>query len=388
MRPQIFSSGFRPTFLLAGGAALVLPPLWVAAWGWGIRLSTGWPPTLWHAHEMLFGFVGAAIAGFLLTAFPSWTGQRGFAGWPLAVLVSLWLCGRLLIATSRHWAAGLVLGVDAGFLVFLAVLVSVPLIRSRNRNSPLILVLGLLALCNAAFHLSLMRHDTSAASHSLLVSLDVILLMVTVIGGRILPAFTESGLRGSGSAAAIRRWPLVAPLAVATMAAVILVDAVLPNGIAAGIVAGFAAVVQFLRLAQWRSASTVRLPILWILHAGYAWIPAGLALKAAALLGGLAISAFWLHAFTVGALATMILAVMSRAALGHTGRPIAAAPLTICAYSLLLLAGVTRVFGLAAGLRYPAVIVLSASLFTIAFACFLWVYLPILWLPRADGKPG
>jgi uncharacterized protein involved in response to NO len=216
----------------------------------------------------------------------------------------------------------------------------------------------------------------------------MILLMVTVIGGRILPAFTSGGLRASGSAVGVHAWPAVTGTTIALMIGVTLVDLRWPNSPAAGIIAGAAAVSHLIRLAQWRSTATLKLPILWILHLGYAWLPLGLALKSAALLKGFAISAFWLHALTVGALATMIMGVMTRAALGHTGRPLEAAPLTISGYAMLLLAAITRVFGLSAGLAYPLVIALSGSLFTAAFACFLLEYAPILWEPRADGKPG
>ena len=375
-------------FLIAGLAALTLIPAWVAIWVFGAPLGTMWPPSLWHAHEMVFGFVGAAIAGFLLTAVPSWTGHRGFTGLPLMILVALWFCGRLGVATGASWPAGLVLAVDVGFLVLLAGLLAPPLLRGRSRNTPLLLVLLLLAICNAGFHWALMRHDASAASHSLLMAIDIALLMVTVIGGRILPAFTSSGLRASGSPAAIRVWPFTTPAALAAMAAVALVDLLWPNSRGAGYLAGIAAIVQALRLAQWRTCATLNQPILWVLHVGYAWLPLGFALKSAALLGGFAGAAFWLHALTVGVLAIMILGVMTRAALGHTGRSLVAQPLTVAAYVLLALAAITRVFGLSVGLHYSTVILLSASLWTSAFAFFLWTYAPIVCSPRVDGKPG
>lgn len=270
----------------------------------------------------------------------------------------------------------------------LGALLAPPLLRTRSRNTPLLLVLALLAGCNGAFHWSLMQRDADGASHALLIAIDMLLLMVTVIGGRILPAFTSSGLRASGSAISLRSWPPITPITITLMIVIALVDLRWPGSRAAGIVAGMAAVAQLIRLAQWRSSATLKLPIVWILHVGYAWLPVGLALKSAALLTGPAISAFWLHALTVGVLATMIMGVMTRAALGHTGRPLEVAPLTISGYCVLFLAAIARVFGLSAGLSYPLVIALSGSLFTAAFACFLFEYAPILWAPRADGKPG
>src|SRR5262249_19861335 len=159
--------------------------LWVLIWGFGWSLSMSWPPTIWHAHEMLFGFVTAAIAGFLLTAVPSWTTQRGFGGPPLVFLVSLWLTARVMIATSALWPALLVASVDVAFLVSLAVMLAPPLLRSRNRNTPLLLVLALLATCNAVSHWALARRDPGMAYHAILIGIDITLLLVTVICGRI-----------------------------------------------------------------------------------------------------------------------------------------------------------------------------------------------------------
>jgi uncharacterized protein involved in response to NO len=283
----------------------------------------------------------------------------------------------------------LVLAVDAGFFPALAVLIAPPLLRSRNRNTPLVLVLALLTLCDVEFHRALMQQNAERATHTVLLGIDLVLILVTVIGGRILPAFTASGLRLNAVPVRMHLWPGVGAAAITVMAALGIVDLFWPETRAAGLIAGIAAVVQGVRLLQWRSAATLRQPILWVLHLAYAWLPLGLALKSAALLGGYEFAAFWLHALTIGALATMILAVMSRAALGHTGRALVVEPAIAVAYVLLLLAALTRVFGLAmASLDYALVIVIAASFWTAAFALFLYVYLPILWGPRADGKLG
>jgi uncharacterized protein involved in response to NO len=250
-------------------------------------------------------------------------------------------------------------------------------------------VLALLALCDAWFHWTLIRQDPVRASHAVLIAIDIVLVLVTVIGGRILPAFTASALRLEGSPARIRVWPGIGPAAITMMVCVALGDLLWPDSRAAGLLAGAAALVQAVRLMQWRTASTLRHPIVWVLHLAYAWLPVGLALKSGALLGQFAICAFWLHALTIGVMATMILGVMSRAALGHTGRPLVVEPAIALAYGLLLLAGLTRVFGLAVtALDYVTLIVVAASFWTAAFALFLYVYAPILWSPRADGKPG
>lgn len=389
MQSRLFASGFRASFFAAGAAATVLVPVWMLIWGFGGALLSAWPPTVWHAHEMLFGFVAAAMAGFLLTAVPSWTGQRGFAGRPLVLLMSLWLAARLLIATSSRWPPLLVAAVDVGFLVTLGILIALPLIRSTNRNTPLLLVIALFAGCNAVSHWALAHRDPEMAYRAILVGIDIALLAVTLIGGRIVPAFTASALRSSGSPVVVRTWHWLTPAALIAMIAVGLTDLFWYERPLAGIVAAMAAGIQTARMLQWRGFATLRQPIVWVLHAGYAWLPVGLALKALALLTGLAISAFWLHALTIGALATMIMAVMTRASLGHTGRALVVDPAIALAYLLLLAAAFVRVFGLGVShLPYLTVVVISGSCWTAAFGIFLVIYAPILWSPRADGKPG
>src|SRR5581483_3709450 len=239
MQSRLFASGFRPTFLVAGVAAASLIPVWVLMWGFGWP-ATAWPPTMWHAHEMLFGFVAAPIAGFLLTAVPSWTGQRGFGGTPLVLLVLSWVAARVLIATSTQWPAALVATVDVGFLVALGVLVAPPLLRSRNANTPLLLVLAGLAACNASTHWALAHRDAGMAYHAILVGIDITLLLVTVIGGRIVPAFTRNALRTAHAEVTLSSWPWITPAAIVTMVAVMLVDLLWLNSTLAGVVAGIA----------------------------------------------------------------------------------------------------------------------------------------------------
>ena len=389
MRLNLFASGFRSQFFLAGVAAVVLVPPWAFGFIAGTPIGSGWPPTLWHAHEMLYGFIACAIAGFLLTAVPSWTGQKGFAGRPLVALAAAWIAARVLIATSAWWPPLLPTIVDLAFLPILAVLVMIPLIRSRNRNAALLAVLGAFWLADLMFHVGLWRQDTPLALKALIVGIDITLLLVTVIGGRLLPAFTASALRRPGVDTALKSRTALTVLAVIAMVSVTVGDIAWPDTRIAGWIAGAAAVVQAVRLAQWRSLRTLRQPIVWILHLAYVWLPIGLTLKAAALLGGYAVAAFWLHALTIGALTTMITAVMTRASLGHTGRPLNVPPLITVAYLLLTAATIVRVFGVSwPGMRYPLVIAVTAIFWTASFLLFVGVYSPILWGPRADDKPG
>jgi uncharacterized protein involved in response to NO len=338
---------------------------------------------------MLFGFVGAAIAGFLLTAVPSWTGERGFAGTPLILLAALWALGRALAATSALWPGSLVAGLDLLFLPALASLVLPPLVRAGNRNTPLLAVLAALWGADIVFYWGLFHEDAALARHALLIGIDIVLLLLTVIGGRIIPAFTNTALRQRGLPSGLHSWRAMTPLAVGAMLALTVIDLWRPGSRAVGWLAAGAAVIQAARLAQWQGLRTLRTPIVWVLHLGYLWLPLGLALKALALLAGVGFAAFYMHALTIGAATTLIMAVMTRASLGHTGRTLVVARPTAYAYGLLTAAAATRVFG--PGLLpvpYTVVITLAAVFWTAAFVLFLAVYAPILLSPRADGKPG
>jgi uncharacterized protein involved in response to NO len=389
MRTTLFAYGFRPNFLLVGFAGLCLMPLWILVYLGHLPLSGPLPPSLWHGHEMLYGLVGAAIAGFLLTAVPSWTGHKGFAGWPLVVMSMLWVGARVLLASPDRSAVLAGAALDLAFLPFLAALIAPPLLREKNRNTPLLAVIAVLWLCNLAFYQAIAAGNMPGASRTLLLTVDAVLVLVTVIGGRIVPAFTRTALRPHGHADVVRSAPMLSVLAIAAMVLVAVSDLAAPDTAVAGGIAAIAGGVQALRLLQWGTARTLRQPIVWVLHAAYAWLPVGLALKAAALLAGMQAAQYWLHALTVGAFSTMIMAVMTRAALGHTGRPIVAHRLTTVSYGLLLLAAIARVFGATIfGLQFDLAIMLAAIFWTAAFALFLVIYLPILSGPRADGRPG
>jgi uncharacterized protein involved in response to NO len=385
----LFAYGFRPFFWAAGGYAL----LGIAAWLWiyaaGVLPLRDQPPQFWHGHEMLYGFVGAAIAGFLLTAVPSWTGARGFAGLPLVTLAMLWLAGRLAFAAIGVLPIALVALCELLFLPALIGLVAPPLVRARNRNTPFLLVLGAIWLSDAVYMYALLQGDAPLARNTLLVGIDIVLLLITVIGGRIVPAFTASGLRNRGVAADIRSSRWADGIAIAAMLAIVLVDVFAPWQPIAGAVAAAAAVAHAWRFAGWRSLRTLREPLVWSLHLAYAWLPLGLAMKAAYQLTGASWAAFWLHALTIGVAASMILAVMTRAALGHTGRALAAAKPIAVAYVLLSLAALVRVFAPSvAAAGYQWTIIAASVLWMAAFGLFLMTYTPILMRPRIDGRPG
>jgi uncharacterized protein involved in response to NO len=389
-RFSLFAYGFRPFFLACGAYAVIAIGAWLWIYVSGVQMSASMPPFLWHAHEMLFGVIGAAIAGFLLTAVPSWTGSKGFAGWPLALMVLAWLAGRIGFAGNAIVPVPVLGASELIFLPMLMVFIAPPLLRARNRNTPLLIVVLALWVADAAYLLGIARFDASLALSSLHAGINIVLLLVTVIGGRIVPAFTASGLRGAQIEARMRTRPWLERAVIASMALIVIVDIAAPSSLASGVLAALAAIAQALRMSGWSALRTARLPIVWVLHVAYAWLPIGLALKAMFLLTDAWWAARWLHALTIGTAATMILAVMTRAILGHTGRPLSTSRPIVCAYGLLTLAAVVRVFGPIVASRDADlwIVAIAALLWIAAFVLFLVVYAPILIQPRADGRPG
>ena len=385
----LFAYGFRPFFLAAGAYALLGLIAWLWMYMTGVHPLPSQPAQFWHGHEMLYGFIGAAIAGFLLTAVPSWTSARGFAGRPLILLAALWLIGRLAFAAAAVLPLTIVAVCELAFIPALAGLLAPPLLRARNHNSPLLLVLAAIWLTDVVFMYALIRDDVLLARTTLLVAIDIVLLLVTVIGGRIVPAFTASGLRARGLVPDLRTSRWVDGIVIAAMIAVVFVDIVAPSHQIAVAVAAVAAIAQVWRFIGWRSWRALDEPLVWSLHLAYAWLPAGLAMKALYLAGNVAWAAHWLHALTIGLAAAMILAVMTRASLGHTGRPLLASRLIGGAYILLSLAAVVRVFAppLALG-AYQWSVMGAGLLWICAFAIFIGVYAPILLRPRLDGRRG
>ncbi|MEO8018836.1 MAG: NnrS family protein [Pseudomonadota bacterium] len=384
-----FAYGFRPFFF----AALIYAPIAVLVWLWmldsGRAPLPGLPPQLWHGHEMVFGFVGAAIAGFLLTAVPSWTGARGFAGAPLVAVVTAWLLGRLAFAFAAQVPYALLAITELAFLPVLIAMLAPPLLRVRNRNTPLLLVLVVLWACDTLFVHALARADATLASTALRASINVVLLLITVIGGRIVPAFTGNALRAAGVVAPIRTRGWLEVSVITAMVLNVVADAVALAPVTIATIAGIAALAHFIRLAGWQGWRTLGEPIVWVLHLAYAFLPLGLALKAVSLATGAAWAGFWLHSLTAGTIGLMIVAVITRASLGHTGRPLRVSTWISGAYLLLAGAAIVRVFGPALLMpHYSWTLCISGSLWIAGFAILAVGYAPILLQPRVDGKAG
>lgn len=351
--------------------------------GW-LPLNLSVAPLLWHAHEMLFGFATAVIIGFLLTAVKAWTGLATPRGAMLGALSLLWLAARVAAVTAPYavYAAldVVLLPVVAGILLQL-------LVRARNRrNLPLMGVLLLLSLANAAFHLAILGAISLPPVQALHAGLALIVMIECVMAGRVVPAFTMSV--NPGLKLQVPRPLELTILAVTALALVSWVCAPFGVGVVTAVLAGLAAVLHAVRMARWKPWITRNRPILWILHLSYAWIPVGFVLLALSQFGVVLVSA-GVHAFAVGATGGLIIGMLTRTARGHTGRPLQASRLEVLAYGLVMAAAVLRVLlPVAAPQWYAAALVVAALAWSTAFAIYLGLYTPWLVRTRLDGKDG
>jgi uncharacterized protein involved in response to NO len=387
----LWGRGFRPFFLLVGCYGCVAPLVWVA-WLAGLAAAPAWlAPSVWHAHEMLFGVVAAAVAGFLSTSVPVWSGTRSVQGAPLAALVALWLLGRASVLGAGALPAGLVAACDLPFLPALAALLVRPLWhRSQRRNWGFVPILAALFACNAAVHAeALGLAAPGTAARALHVAVVLVTLLIVVIGGRITPAFTRNALLRAGEGAPVRSRPWLDRLAVAAAVAAAALEVAAPRTRWSGLGCLVAGLAVAGRMAGWRTFATRRDPLLWSLHLGYAWVAAGLLLVAAADLTGALAWTTGAHALTAGAMGGMLLAVMTRVGLGHTGRPLCAPKAALFAYLLVHAGAFLRTAGpwLWPGGAFPA-LALAGLAWAAAFGVFAVAYAPLLTRPRVDGLAG
>ncbi|MDR9466781.1 NnrS family protein [Marinospirillum sp.] len=380
MKSSLFSLGFRPFFLLAalGGSVIML--------AWLVTLMSGyaWPgvqdPVAWHRHEMLFGYTGAVIAGFLLTAVRRWTGLSTPDGWPLALLAAVWVAARLTpLLTDRTWLYVLL---DLGFWVGLWISLWPALHRAALHNRVfLLLIAGLLVAAALSHSFTLGLGNFWLGHLGAHLGLDFLLIIMLVVAGRVLPFFIQLGLQRPA-------FPRVAwlekpfPL---LLAALLVVDLTLPLTPWAGLMNLLLAAWLLPRLYLWHDRGIWRVPLLWSLYLAYAWLPVGLALRGLGMLD-LVNPYAGIHALGVGGIGLLTLSMMSRVSLGHTGRPLQPSKWIVLALVLMLGAALVRVFTVT--LLGSTAYLLSASLWIAALLLFLLVYLPILTRPRPDGNPG
>ncbi|SFR57123.1 uncharacterized protein involved in response to NO [Marinobacter daqiaonensis] len=378
---QLFSYPFRIFFLSMTVLALLAIPLWVMQLTGMTQLPLALPGLFWHQHEMLFGFLSAAIAGFLLTAVCVWTGTERTHGLRLLLLWGVWLAGRLLLATGEGLPGWLVQGINLAFLPLVMLDAGWRIWHARQKRQFMILmVLGLLWLMQVGF---VLRLDPLYAKGALIMAMA----LISIIGGRITPAFSTGWLRQRGLES--DRIRMVPALDLANLAALVLLLASFLAGpdIATAALALLAAALMLVRLYNWKGWLVRREPLLWILHLSILWVPVSLLLLAGSLLAGWPTSA-WSHAAGTGAVGGLILGVIARVSLGHTGRPLILPKGMVLAFVAIHLAAAVRVVTTFDLLPWHAGVLVSGLLWATAYAVFLARYTGILASPRADGKPG
>lgn len=381
--PSVLALGFRPFFLAAGAWALLSMLLWIAQLRGLISGSAYLAGTAWHAHEVLFGYAGAVIAGFLLTATRNWTGMQTLAGTGLGALAGLWLAARVspLLPVPGPLTAAL----DLAFFPALAAALYRPLWQGQNKANRIFLaLLGGMSVAALLVHLQALGLTIGTGTAGSRLMLDLIMLTLLIVSGRIMPFFTRSAIQGSTPVN--RGWIETATFTLAGVATAL--NSFVPWSPYSGTVFLLLAAVQTIRFAGWHHPGVWKDPMLAVLYAGYLWIIAGLALDG---LAGLGLFTPYpaLHALTVGGIGVFTLGMMARVTLGHTGRAMRASRLTVAAFALINAAALVRVLmPLVAPGRYAVWLDLSGGLWMFAFGCFLWVYGPMLVRPRADGRPG
>ncbi|TFI59669.1 hypothetical protein E2493_03365 [Sphingomonas parva] len=384
--PPVLRGAYRLLFPAGALWAVVVAALWIGALAGEIVLPTAMAPLAWHQHEMLFGYLGAIIVGFLSAAIPNWTGRPAFAGIPVAAAIAWWLSARLALLFSSvvpPLAAALL---DVGFFVAAAALAAREILAAGNRNLPMPLIILLFAAANGLHHAETMGASLPAGL-AVRAGFSIVLLLICMIGGRIIPAFTRNWLVKAGREATAPAMPNGFDKTVVAGAALALAAwTFAPDARATGPLLIVAGLLHAARLARWSGLRTRTDPLLFILHLAYAWLPVGLVLLGLALSGAALPSTMALHALAAGAMGTITLAVMTRASLGHTGRPLVADGWTVAVYVLVTLGALLRVLSPVLPLDYLLLLKIGGAAWGGAFLLFVLAYAPKLAAPRVDGR--
>lgn len=386
--PAVLDYAFRPMFLAAGSWAVIALALWLAMFFGYVQLPTRFDPLAWHVHEMLFGFVMAAVAGFLLTAIPNWTGRLPVQGLPLAALAALWLLGRIACLISANLPAWLAVLADLAFPVSLLAVAAREIITGRNwHNLPMTAPLALFIVADLLMHFESLGFAVPAGLGWRLV-VGAPILLISVIGGRIIPSFTRNWLFKRKSPRLPSPHNIIDTAAVGVLAVGLILWAFLPDYSVTGALLIAAAVANAWRLSRWTGNATWGEKLLFILHVGYAWLVFGVALLGFSIFNIGVPVASAIHALTAGATAVMILAVMPRVALGHTGRDLTANRSTVAIFVLINAAAIARVCA-SWHTEFMALLLLMAGVCWIAaFGLFELVYGPMLLTQQPDRASG
>jgi uncharacterized protein involved in response to NO len=381
----LLALGFRPFYLLAGLLAVVGMSLWLLSYTGNAQFGTYLQGVFWHSHEMLFGFVAAAMTGFLFTAVRNWTGLPTPSGAMLGLIALLWILARVLFLGGP---VTLAVALDLAFLPVVTAGVALPILRSRNqRNYKILGILVTLCALHFVFHMALTGHLPASLSRtSLLAAIDTVVILFALVGGRVIPAFTRNAVPGSDPVH--KQWLEVCAfgLLIVTAAMTLVSGSVALAPWMPVTVVLLAAAAHALRLAYWQPQLTLDSPLLWMMPVAYSWLPLALLLRGLSSFA-IVVPGTWIHALTAGALSSLIVAMMMRSSLGHTGRKLVASRADIVSFLLLQVAAVLRVIAAMTG-NYRAVIIMSGVVWILAFVVFLWRYAPMLLRPRVDGQPG
>ena len=373
--PALFAYGFRPFFLAAGfwGAFGIL--LWLPQYLGALTLPTHFGPLDWHIHEMLYGYVAAAVAGFLLTAIPNWTARLPVNGWPLAALAALWVGGRVAVLVSAAIGGLAAAAVDVSFLAVLAIVAGREIVAGKNwRNLRVLAVLGALIAGNIVFHAEVLVNGN--ANYGVRIAIGAVLLLISLVGGRIVPSFTGNWIKRENPGRMPVPFGRVDGITMATSALALLVWIAAPAHAITGALLLVAGALQAVRVARWAGDRTVADRLVLVLHAAYIFVPLGFLLVGASVFTDAVPLTTGLHAWTTGAIGLMTLAVMTRATLGHTGRPLQASAITQAIYACVFVAAVLRII---AGLTGSLILLEAGSaLWVVGFAGFALSYSPLL----------
>ena len=382
----LFAKGFRPFFVLAALHAALIVPAWILVHGGTIEVRSHLLPSVWHAHEMIFGFVVAVIAGFLLTAASNWTSRPTATGGWLVALCLVWIAGR-----AAPWLGGIVpdealAAVSLAFLPLLAlVLARVLLAATNRRNYPIVGIVIALFAAQLTTHVAAFEGAFLWQMAGPTIAVDLVIVLIVVIGGRIIPLFTRNATQAEG----IRGVPALDVMAVLGAVAITVADVAMIRGVPFAAIAFVAAIATLARMRRWGTAHTAREPMLWVLHVGYLFVPLGFAVRSVAALSPHVAPSTALHVLTVGAIGTLTLGMMARVSLGHTGRPLKAPRAITVAFVCVVLATLARVVGpIVGGAAATASMHSAGTLFALAFLLFLVRIGPSLFRPRPDGRPG
>lgn len=375
---HVFDQGFRPFFLLAGLWGGLTVPLWLASYGGIVEIASVYGDRNWHAHELLFGYAATAVAGFLLTAIPNWTGRLPVRGWPLAALAGIWVAGRIAILSAEMIGLVAAAIIDLAFLGALIAIALREIIRGRNwRNLVVIGFVTLLFMANTLFHVSVA--GGSEPDLALRMAIATLIMLIVLIGGRIVPSFTRNWLAKQGGKlpASFGR---IDRIAMTASALAIIAWVTMPSAVSTAVLAAVASLALMFRLARWRGWTTFREPLLLVLHLGYLFVPLGFLAIAAGPWTSVPLGSV-VHLWTVGAIGTMTLAVMTRASLGHTGRMLTASSVTTALYAAMIGAALLRALAPVTPVHAELLLV-SAAAWSAALLGFAIAFWPVLTGPR------